>query len=422
MFKSLALLVALSLSAFSLAADAPAPWQPDKFPISYWCGPPPEFNALERYQEIREANFTLAFPPCAGMTVEQNLKLLDHCQAVGLKAFVHDSRMPHALGSDPANRAKVDAIIKDYSKHPALAGYHIVDEPGAGAFPGLAEVVAYLKEKDPAHPGYINLLPTYGRDFNVLGTKTYEEHVRKFAETVKPFAISYDHYHFTHHGDRADFFENLDTVRKVALEHKLPFWNIVLTTQHFDYRHLGEPELRFEAMQTLAYGGKGLLWFTYWSPQGPANPGTWKHAIVDEHGKRDPHYDMIKQINADVLAIGGELLPATSTVAYQIGVEKQPPATTPPPEDPPVQLDPATKARLTVGLFTSPDGKTLCVLANLDYKQPADAAVSVRADHSSIESFDPDSGQWSPANSQPSGDQATVAVELPAGGAILLRW
>ena len=35
---------------------------------------------------------------------------------------------------------------------------------------------------------------------------------------------------------------------------------------------LTEPELRFEAMQTLAFGARGLLWFTYWMPRGVPAP------------------------------------------------------------------------------------------------------------------------------------------------------
>ena len=144
------------------------------FTISYWCGPPASFLTPERFAEVKEANFTLAFPPCGSMTVQQNRQMLDYCQKVGLKALVMDGRMVHRISGNANAKRDLDAMIKDYADHPALFGYHIVDEPGAGAFEGLGEVVAYLKEKDPKHPGFINLLPTYARDFNLLGTKTYE--------------------------------------------------------------------------------------------------------------------------------------------------------------------------------------------------------------------------------------------------------
>ncbi len=125
-----------------------------------------------------------------------------------------------------------------------------------------------------------------------------------------PFAVSYDHYHFTTGGDGPLFFANLESVRTASLNHNTPFWNIVLCTQHGGYRNLTEGELRFEAMQTLAYGGKGLLWFTYWTPDDPSLK--WSHAMISPDGSHDPHYEMIQGINADLKALGGELLHARS--------------------------------------------------------------------------------------------------------------
>ncbi len=371
----------------------------EDFITSYWCGPPAEFLSQDRFAEVKEANFTVAFPPCGGMTVEQNRTMLDYCQQVGLKAVVTDGRMVHAISGDPKAKEQLDAIIKDYSGHPALYAYHIVDEPGAGAFPGLAEVVAYLKEKDPKHPGFINLLPTYGRDFNVLGTKTYEEYVRKYVEIVKPFVICYDHYHFTNSGDRADFFENLDTVRKVAVQTNTPFWNIVLLTQHGDYRNLTGPELRFEAMQTLAYGADGLLWFTYWSPSHAENPGEWQNAMINADGSRNAHYDMAKQINADVLAYAQAMKGAKTTEVVAAKNPVQP---------------------FTVGNFKSADNRELRFIASTDYKKPVSAPVAVPSEK--VERFDPVTKKWDSIPVEPRNGKSHVTLELPPGDAALLRW
>ena len=65
---------------------------------------------------------------------------------------------------DPAKRAQLDALIETVKNHPAMEAYYITDEPGAGAFPGLGKLVAYLRERDPAHLAYINLFPTYANE------------------------------------------------------------------------------------------------------------------------------------------------------------------------------------------------------------------------------------------------------------------
>src|SRR5205807_1492074 len=184
--------------------------------ISFWCGPPENFVTLERYQQIADAGFTIVMPPCGGMTVQSNQKSLELAEKVGLKVFVQDGRMPMAIGKNEQATKSLDGIIADYSKYPALAGYFVGDEPASSAFPGLAEVVAYLKEKDPAHVAFVNLFPNYA-PLNVLGGKSYDDHVEQFIKIVKPFAVSYDHYHFKKSGDGPLFFKNLQSVRAASL-------------------------------------------------------------------------------------------------------------------------------------------------------------------------------------------------------------
>ena len=128
----LVLVACAAVPSFARAGDEESVYDPDSFTISYWCGPPPKFLTAERFAEIREANFTLAFPPCWGMSVADNRKMLDLSHQAGLKAVIHDSRMVHSIGGSAEAKKKLDAIIADYADHPALLGYHIVDEPAAG--------------------------------------------------------------------------------------------------------------------------------------------------------------------------------------------------------------------------------------------------------------------------------------------------
>src|SRR5262245_31977303 len=101
------------------AAPVTAKWEPEKFPISYWWGPTKEFNTRERYQEVADAGFTYAMRGLEGGATPAETKLtLDHCQAVGIKAFVWDTRMPHAIGGDARVKESIDAIVADYAKHP----------------------------------------------------------------------------------------------------------------------------------------------------------------------------------------------------------------------------------------------------------------------------------------------------------------
>jgi hypothetical protein len=350
---------------------------PDEFPISYWCGPPEKFVTQECYNEIRAANFTIAFPACGGATAELNHRLLKYCKRAHLKAFIIAPGMPQAM-STPESRAQADKIIAEYRNESALAGYFLADEPGPTAFASLAQVAEYFRQKDPAHPVFINLLPNYAPEWAI--GPSYGDYLDQYLTIVKPFALSYDHYHFTSTGDGPLFFANLGAARTASIKYHTPFWNIVLCTQHGPYRNLTEPELRFEAMQTLAYGGKGLLWFTYWTPDDPSLK--WSHAMINADGSRDPHFAMIQSINADVKAIGGKLLHAESTSVNLSG-------------------------NLTIGRFKLA-GQAMTLIANCDYKKPAIAETSP-----STWQFDPAKQEWRKLTSD--------VLTIPPGGAVLLR-
>jgi len=365
-------------------ADLPAALG-DDFPISFWCAPPEKFVNVEEFQKIKDAGFTLIMPPCSGTTVALNHKILDTAKEVGLRAFVMDSRMPMSISGVADAKARLDAIVADYKDHPALAGYFIVDEPNAPAFKGLGEVVAYLREKDPAHLGYINLLPTYANG-EQLGVPSYEKYIEDYINTVKPSVVSYDHYHFTNHGDRPGFFENLSIVRELSLKHELPFWNIVLSISHFDYRNLTEAEKRYEAMQTLAYGGKGVFFFTYWQPE----PKNWGDAIINFDGTPTRQYEEVNHVNHDVQAIGRYLLHAVSI------------------SKPEIQGD------LTVSLFDGGEWR-YALVANRNYKAATDAKVPLDA-RDLIKVLDKKQGKWT------SVDGPTISVHVNAGDAELYKW
>jgi hypothetical protein len=390
----------LALAALpSLAAEWPAGIPIDDFPISYWCGPMPEFTTLERYKEIKEAGFTFVMPMCAGTSVEMNRKILDFCQQVGLKAFIADGRMPIGVPDDAAKK-RIDAIVADYAGHPAFLGYHLVDEPGAGPFPAIAQTVAYLKQKDPNHPAFVNLYPNYC-PLSALGTRTYEDYLARYVKEVGTPFFSYDNYFSARPKpeQRRVWVENLEVARKVSLESRTPFWQIVLVTQHFGYASPAIADLRYEAFQTLAYGGRGILWFTYWSPAATNSSAKWQHAMIDAAGKRDAHFDEVKTVNAELRAFGRELLRAQSVSVTQL---KQ------------------GGTDVTVGRFKSAGDTTLLFVANNDRSGAADLAVPV--DGEKVEQFDVGDQKWKEIHVQSHDTTHTVKLNLVAGGAALVRW
>ena len=273
------------------------------FPISYWHGVPANMASLERYQEVAEAGFSIAL---FGGTEEQIKKALDWCRQAGVVGMVIDSRMPNPRVALPEDLdARLEGITSAYSKHPALWGYFITDEPSAEEFERLRTITDKLRQLDPAHPSYINLYPNYANE-QQLGTKTYDEHLSRYVDEVKPPLVSYDHYCFRIEGMlRGGYFENLEAVRRNSLSAGLDFWQIVLSTPLFDWPDIGEAEFRWQVWTSLAYGAKGISYYTYWGIDDGAPH--W-NAIIDVYGYRTNHYPIVRRVNLGVAKIGSHLL------------------------------------------------------------------------------------------------------------------
>jgi hypothetical protein len=210
------------------SAKAPKVWRQERLWITFWCPPP----ATDPYlANLAAQHFNLTWGPAA---------CLDAAQKHGIKVMLQDPLIAPASLDDPKLRARLEHLIESVRNHPALEAYFVRDEPSASEFAGLGRLVAFLKERDPAHVAYINLLPCYAkgldsfginnvmRSWNLLGEgDPYRKYVSQYIATVKPGLLSYDHYHFMRHQDPDQFFANLGIIREAAGRAGVPFINII---------------------------------------------------------------------------------------------------------------------------------------------------------------------------------------------------
>ncbi len=267
--------------------------KPNEFAVLPWGGTPGDEAAIK---EIRECGFNLA-----GFVAPDDL---DMVSKAGLQCLVIDGSShvgdAEAQLDEKEIAKRVEALTARTAKHPAVYGYYLRDEPSTGAFPGLGRWAAAYKKAAPDALPYINLLPNYA-SAGQLGASTYEEYLESFVQTVKPKFISYDHYALMDDGSlRGGYYQNLEAVRKAALKHDLPFWNIVLSNSHFRYAEPTPAGFRFQLYTTLAYGGRGISYFTYFAPK----IGNYRLAPIDQFGHKTPTWDMLRQVNLQLHKLG----------------------------------------------------------------------------------------------------------------------
>ncbi len=158
-------------------------------------------------------------------------------------------------------------------------------------------------------------------------------------------------------------------------------------------------------MQVLAFGGKGVLWFTYAHPPYPE----FRQAMLNDDGTPTPQYEEVKQINADLRRLGAYLLDAQSTLVFENGA--LPVGGTPPPASASVTLQ--GTANITVGEFWKAP-YTYVLLASRDYR----AAISTNATFkaTTLQRLDKTTSTWTDID-----PAVETNVTLLAGDAELFR-
>lgn len=353
--------VAFSLAGILFGTPSPAIGQAKprkKLPIMAWHGPGIDLLSAEMMKKIADAGFTINMSFLGNR--EANLRALNMAQAAGLSLLVHDARISKLVEDATLPLDALELVVADYKDHPAFFGYYVLDEPNAAKFGRLAEIVRYLEVKDPAHPAYVNLFPTYANAAQ-LGAETYEEHVAAFLKTVRPPFLSYDHYPVTSNGLRADYYRNLEVIRAQAAAHGIPFWAFTLSVGHAVYPTPAEGHIRLQLFSDIAYGAKGLEYFTFATPLG--TDYDWKPALIDPQGTETPTFALARTINREIQNLGPLILRWTSEAVFHS--EPFPEGTSPLPADGPVRA--VRNAPVVIGLFK--DGRDeLVMIVNRDYE------------------------------------------------------
>jgi len=325
------------------------------FPLMPWNHAPADPAALKK---IHDCGLTVA-----GFVSPDNL---DRVHAAGLKAIVADNRVGgydwlHV--DEKKARENVKSLIDQVNSHPAVFGYYLRDEPSSSMFPGLEKIASVIRELAPGKWPYINLFPNYAIA-EQMTEATYEKYLDKFIATCHPPILSYDHYALAGNGSLGgEYFHNLEQMRAAARKANIPFWNIVLSVATFDFAEPSAAGLRFQAYTTLAYGGRGISYFTYVAP----SVGNYRLAPIDQFANETPTYSMLRNVNLQIQKLAPTILKLSSDDVYHFG--KKPPAGCHGPDDKSL-VSGVNDDHLMISEFTHADGSRWVMCVNKDLAHP----------------------------------------------------
>lgn len=322
---------------------------PADFAILPWGRTPGDESAL---REIHACGFNLA-----GFVSPKHVDLVEQA---GLRCIVSDKRITngvaHRIEDVEEIARRVSNATRRLRDHPAVFGWYLRDEPDAPYLDVLSRWCDVFRDTVPDQHRYINLFPIYV-NYPAIGVEDYEQYVDLFVSKCKPQFISYDNYSLMADGSlRPGYFKNLEIVRAAALKNDIPFWNIVLSNSHFHYADPSDITLRFQMYTTLAYGARGISYFTYFL----SSTGNYRLGPIDQFGHKTPTWDMLRRVNLQIHKLGPVYITLKSINVFHHpnvpdgcrGIASS------------VNVSEVTGGDLLVGEFLDPKGKPYAIVVN----------------------------------------------------------
>lgn len=317
--------------------------------------------------------------------------------------------------SDPEIDARIRRVVQQCGRSETVLGYFIMDEPGASYFPALAKAVAAVKKYAPGKLAYINLYPGYATlgatNGSQLETATFSEYLERFVQEAKPQVLSYDNYKvqdsldLTQPDRAARYFYDLLEVRRVAQKFGLPFWNIVSANQIRPHTTIPSPaNLALQAYTTLAAGGRGVSWYTYYARG-------YGYAAIDEAENKTVTWRHLQGVNHQIKVLGPIMNRLRSTGVFFTSPSPYPglPAL---PGRVVEQIE--TSVPMLVGEFRSSDGADYCLVVNLSLERSAKFEFKAAGRVLDGEARSAEDGSPTPMNSK-------FGNWLTAGQGVLIR-
>lgn len=290
--------------------------------IGAWIAPPhkldhlPDFNTLEQYQKIQEIGINTIYGlyENAEHHLDEVHKALDYAKQVGIHYLVRDTRVQQS------NHMSDLKVLADPYMSKA-AGVLVSDEPGIHDFEDLNRVYLNFKALYPNKLFYVNLMPIHANPNQFYWgawqghkesprTVTKTDYYQAYVETLKLPYFSYDFYPFegVFPNIRSDYFEQLETVRILTKKHNLiPLCFIQTCSFNAHVRIPTAAEVLWQVNTSLAYGTKGIQYFTYFLPENN-HLEQFKGAIINHKGEPTALYEPIKKINEWLNQVGSILI------------------------------------------------------------------------------------------------------------------
>jgi hypothetical protein len=298
------------------AMDFPKPYP---FFIGAWCSPPTSTTDPKVWRGFARTGLEVAMRPLEDPNDRARnlvtLRLLDSLDDPPVRLFARDDAVHPDEATRLGWRERVDEVVSAYSGHRSLAGYFLADEPKPAEIDRVAQVAAAFADADPVHPAYVNLLPTF-ENSSVATQERWRADAIRLIRRGKLDLWSFSAYSQRRWGEDATFLLTLQNAARVAQETGVPFAAVLQFTGFGPLDPLPPAQLDYLAAEAIVHGARGLIWFTYWTPNPHEKGMEWRGGAVEYDGTRSPRADILRAVNEHARALQSRVPRQPRSIAH----------------------------------------------------------------------------------------------------------
>ena len=243
----------------------------------------------------------------------------------GIRVLVHSTN--DMLGNilDDTDR-DLERLVSRFDGHPAMAGYHLIDEPyDCSPYAAIQRKLGVL---DPDAITDVNFLPGGAYPSMLEYELRMDDYCKLLGEESVTY-LSFDNYPFgpvEGSVDEAALFGNLEACRRAGLRNRVPTAFYVQAVGGFgnSYRRPDEGQLTYHMASALAYGFKWVKYWSWFVPDYGADPenttyNDYTDAIIGKDGKPTDLYPIATDLHLRAHTIGPILVDCEAVEVYHSG-------------------------------------------------------------------------------------------------------
>jgi hypothetical protein len=303
-------------------------WTQKRIITSFW-----NFNEIPRshYATVKAEGYTT-------LPIANDLGGVQAAAALGIRVIYASEFFDVTSIDIPSRRASLDEIILALQAAGNVSGIFIGDEPISTDFRNIKRMFDFMKQSLPEALPYVNLLPMHateaqlGVDYSSINQSdsvysfadnwfgvssrrrqivSYISYVQSFINTCSPLVLSWDLYPFVQ-TERDDFILNLAIISYLARKNGIPFFNTIqASADDASWQMPDEAQLRWQVYQSIAYGCRGIIYYTYW--------GTAATGSLYRSGQKTATVDVVAQINKELSSISTPIMNYPLIGTYHTG-------------------------------------------------------------------------------------------------------